>query len=217
MKIFRRILTLGLALCLIALFVAVGGRIFLAEHYPGESTKMVFTPALTDYYRETDDFHAYTQALRTPYDDAKKGNFFAKGLIVVPEGQNLQITLRYNESALANVAAFYGLAQTPTPQENMFRFRLYVSYGEKDGAAVYKTYESSYSAETERFFYHYIKLAFDGVDFENAVWMRVDIYYGGEEKCFGSVPVYESGADVSGQHVAYPLKEYRVPREVLPQ
>lgn len=216
MKIFRRILMLGLVLCLVALFVAVGGRIFLAEHYPGESTKMIFTPALTDYYHGVEDFRAYTQTMRTPYDDAKKGNFFAKGLIVVPEGRNLQVTLRYNESALPNVASFYGLSETPTPQEGMFRFRLYVSYGEQNGEGVYAAYDTSYTAETEWFFYHYIKLAFDGVDFENAVWMRVDIYYGEEEKCFGSVPVYESGADVSGQNVAYPLQEYRVPKGVLP-
>lgn len=217
MKIFRRMLMLGLVLCLVALFLAVGGRIYLQENYPADSLRMVFTEQLTEYYHQTDDFRAYTQSLRTPYDSAKEGNFFAKGLIVVPDGGHLQITLRYNESALDNVADLYGLEQPLVATEGMFSFRLYACYGEQNGEMVYRTYDTSYTAESSRAFYHYIKTAFDGVKFDGAVWMRVDIYYSGSDKCFGSIPVYEAGAEVEGQFVEYPLQPYRISKELLPQ
>lgn len=220
MKMFKKILALGLTLCLVALCAAVFFRIYIADHYPAETTKMVMTDALAEKYRAAGKLEAYTQSIRVPYDDNKEGSFFAKELIALPEAEHLQITLRYNESSLKTVAAFYGLAAIPTMEEGLFRYRLCVSTGDEN----YRYYESSYSKESSRYFYQYTKLAFDGVDFTDAVWMRVEIYYDGEyegkatkEKMFGAIAIYEAYVSWEEQQIANPLKLYRIPKEVLPE
>ncbi|MBP3436628.1 MAG: hypothetical protein J6K61_01815 [Clostridia bacterium] len=223
MKIFKKILILGLVLCFTVFFAALFARIYMAENYPKESTKMVMTESLLSHYRETGSLTAYTQDLRVSYDDNKEGNFFAKELIVVPDAKHLQITMRYNEHSLQNVAAAYKLPAVPEVQKGLFRYRLCVSYGTED----YVYYEASYEKEMHRYLYQYTKLAFEGVAFEGAVWMRVEIFYAGdyegkpenqaEETMFGAIPVYEAFVEWDGEMLENPLKEYRIPQEVLPK
>lgn len=218
MKMFRRAMTIGLAVCLCAIFVAVIFRIRIAEHYPEKTVRMVFTPALTEYYRENpDNFSAETQYIRFPYDSADDGNFFAAELIVVRDAGNLQITVRYNESTLPKVAAFYKLPATPTAEAGLFRYTLTASYNEDESGEAYRTYESSYIAEDSAYMYHYAKLAFDGVDFVGAAWMRVDIYYGEEETPFGHICIYEARAHDGEKMVDMPFSEYKIDKEDLPK
>lgn len=220
MKMFKKILALGVALCLVALCVALGFRIYIADHYPAESTKMVMTEALAAKYKEAGELKAYTQTLRFSYDDNKDGNFFAKEPIFLPDAEHAQITLRYNESTLKKVAEFYKLDSTPALADGLFRYRLCVSLGDGN----YEYYDASYMAEYSRYFYRYAKLAFDGVDFTNAVWMRVEIFYTGEyegkadgEDCFGMNLIYESHVSWGEETLENPLYEYRIPKGVLPE
>ena len=235
MKMFRRVMAVCLALCLILVCGALLFRIFLQEHYPKSTVRMVFTEPLTEYYLENaETFSAKTQKIRFPYDDEKetedeeaaarerakgKGNFFAKGLIVVPEAGNLQVTVRYNKSTLGKVQAYYELPEVPAPADGLFSYTLTASYvDDTTGESYMKTYPSSYLKEEAAFMYRYGKLAFDGVEFENAVWMRVDIHYGEEEEVFGHICVYESRTDDSaGNIVARPFSEYKIKKEDLPK
>ncbi len=234
-KMFRRVMVICLALCLAFFCGALLVRILLQEYYPKDTTRIVFTEELTDYYFEHQDtFGAKTQKIRFPYDDAKatsneldakrerekgKGNFFAKNLIVVPEAGNLQVTLRHNKSALAKVAAYYDLTETPAVADGLFRYKLYASYLDRETGETYtKEYDSSYLAESSFLMYRYGKLVFDGVDFENAVWMRVDIYYGDETETFGEICVYESRTDNgTGEIVDRPLSSYKISKGDLPK
>ena len=218
MKMLRRLLVACLAICLCAVFGAVLFRIFIAEHYPSESTRFVFTESLTRHYYETGEVKAYTQDIRFPYDNDDDGNFFAAALTVVPDAGHLQVTVRYNESTLPRVAAFYGLDAVPTPEEGLFRYELTVSYITDDPHGLYRSYRQSHLSESDAFMYRYGRVAFDGVEFEGAVWMRVDIYYGDSDKCFGSIAVFETQADNgSGVIVKMPLKDYKIDEEDYPQ
>lgn len=217
MKIFKRILVLCLVLALVALFGAVGFRIYIADHYPKPSTRIVFTEPLTAFYRaDPDAFGAYTQRIRVSYDDNKEGNFFAKNLIAVPDAGNLQITLRYNDSTLTTVASRYDLPAVPEAEEGLFSYSLTVSYRTDDPDGSYRTYDVSYEKESEAYMYHYIKLVFDGVDFTDAVWMRVDIRYADREEIFGSIVVCETQVEIDGYLEEYPFKNYRVKKGDLP-
>ena len=218
MKMFRRVMTVGLALCLAVLFIAVIFRIRISQHYPEDTVRMVFTPALTEHYRKDPaGFRAETQHIRFPYDSAEDGNFFADALIVVREAGNLQVTLRYNESTLPKVAAHYKLPATPAAKDGLFRYTLTASYNEDESGEDYRTYESAYLAEDSAYMYRYAKLAFDGVDFEGAAWMRVDIYYGDEEQPFGHICVYEARAYDGEKMVDMPFDAYEIDEEDLPQ
>lgn len=219
MKMFRRVLIIGLALCLCLVFGAVLFRIHIADHYPDDTVRMVFTPTLTDYYRKNrDSFGAETQNIRFPYDSAEDGNFFADGLILVRDAGNLQVTVRYNESTLTKVADFYGLAKVPTAKDGLFRYTLTASYNQTESGEDYRTYTASHLSEDHAYMYRYGKLVFDGVDFSGAVWMRIDIYYGNEEKPFGHICVYESRADDgTGNIVDMPFSAYKIDKEDLPE
>ncbi len=216
MKIFKRALYALLIVCLAALIAALFFRIYISEHYPKDSVRIVFTDALTEHYRATDDFKVYTQELRTPYDDAKNGSFFADGLYLVPRGENVQVTLRYNTSALETVAEKYEREEPLAPADGLFRYTLTVSYNQDEGGTDYRTYGASYMAESDAFMYHYTKLAFDGVSFEGAAWMRVDIYLADEQEAFGSIIVYEKNFEYGGELYPYEMEEKRISKGDLP-
>ncbi|MBE6655583.1 MAG: hypothetical protein E7609_01775 [Ruminococcaceae bacterium] len=218
MKMFRKAMALCLAFCLCLVFGAVIFRIYIAEHYPKDTVRMVFTDALTEYYESHSGvIKAETQNIRFPYDSADDGNFFASGLIVVRDAGNLQVTVRYNESSLPKVAAFYKLAETPEPDEGLFRYTLTASYNTTAEGGEYRTYEAGYLSEDDAYMYRYGKLVFDGVDFEGAAWMRVDIYYGEEAEPFGHICVYEAQASDGENMVDMPFSEYKIDKEDLPK
>ncbi len=218
MKMFRKAMALCLALCLCLVFGAVIFRIYIAEHYPKDTVRMVFTDALTEYYdAHGGSIKAETQNIRFPYDSAEDGNFFASGLIVVRDAGNLQVTVRYNESTLPKVAAFYKLSEAPAPTEGLFRYTLTASYNTTAEGEDYRTYESSYLSEDDAFMYHYGKLVFDGVAFEGVSWMRIDIYFGDEATPFGHICIYEAQASDGENIVDMPFSEYKIDKEDLPK
>jgi len=218
MKIFRRALYFTLIACLVIFVAAIFFRIYMNEHYPKDSVRIVFTEKLTDYYESADDFRVYTQKLRTPYDKTKGATFFAEELYLVPEAEHLQITLRYNEKSLENVKEYYKLDALPEIKEEMFRYELRISYNTDENGTDYVTVPLSYYAEYTAYgMYRYDKLAFDGADFDGAAWMCIDIYLDGQDEKFGSVLVYESNFEFDGKLYPYGIDEKRIPKGDLPK
>ena len=216
MKIFRRALYGLLVVCLLALFAALFGRMYIQEYYPKDSLRIVFTDSLTDHYNATEDFKVYTQKIRAPYDDNKNACFFAKGLYLIPDAQTVQVTMRYNDQMLDAVAAKYKL-ESLEPKEGLFRYTLTVSYNQDEDGTDFRTYDAVYSKESSAFLYHYNKLVFEGVDFENAAWMRVDVYLVGEEEAYGAVTVYEANFEYNGELFPYEMKEEKIAKRDLPK
>lgn len=217
MKIFRRALYATLILCLALFVAAIFFRIYIGEHYPKDTVRIVFTDELTEYYEGTDDFKVYTQTLRTPYDDNKNATFFAEGLFLVPKAEHLQITLRYNQKALNKVKEHYKLESLPEMDEGLFRYELRISYNTDESGNDYQTVPAAYLSESTAYMYHYDKLAFEGVNFEGASWMCVDIYLDGQEEKFGSVLVYEANFEYDGELYPYGMEEKRIPKGDLPK
>lgn len=219
MKMLRKVLFFCLVLCIAAVFGAILFRIHIADHYPNDTTKTVFTPALEAHYRaDPSGFEAFTQDIRFPYDDAKDGSFFAAALVVVPDADHVQLTVRYNKSSLPKVASHYKLPDVPAPADGLFRYTLTVSYNEDKDGKDYKTYECSYIAEDAAYMYRYARIAFDGVELDGAVWARVDIYYKDQSEPFGAIAVYESRTydEMTDTFVPIPLKKFHVDKEDLP-
>ena len=179
--------------CVLVAFV-LGYRIFLSEYTPKEMKNLAYTDSVIEYYQKTNgNLGAKTQKIRFSYDDEDRGTFFAENLIVIPEIDHLQITLRYNLSTLPVLEETYkteGLSNRDAKE--FLSFRLYDNYDRVYDAIVYE--------ETgEMAMYRYFKLAFDGVDFDSEEnppeWIRLEILFEGQSEPFSYILIYENNVD----------------------
>ena len=180
--------------CCFLVVGVIGYRIYLSEYTPPEMKNLVYTESVKAHHLATGGkISAKTQNLRFSYDDEDRGTFFAEHLILIPEIDHLQITLRYNASTLPVLESTYeteGLAERDAKE--FLSFRLTDNYE--------RVYEGLVYEETgEMAMYRYFKLAFDGVDLdpeENAPeWIRLEIFFEGQEEPFSYILIYENNVD----------------------
>ena len=168
----------------------LGFRLIIFGYYPQSMKTLYFTPTLTAYYNENDgEIEAFTQSLRAPYDDADKGNFFCDNLIVIPEIDQVQVSLRYNVSLADTLKEKYGV-DFDVDDTSVFKFSLRRSGGDENatGADAGVAVECTLAAvEWDSFMmYRYCKLVFDGVDLgegsDKVEWLRLDVTIDGVER-----------------------------------
>lgn len=159
---------------------------FMFDYYPAGMRQVLWTPAATAAYEQNgrDGFGAQKQNLNFSYDDPKEGNFFGSHLIRIPAAKELQVTVRYNISTLTRYAERYDRV------EDEIAFAYYLS--DNNG----NHYPLTASATDEAFHrYHYVRLAFDGVDCDAVTNLYLDIYFADEvnldEKPLASILIYE--------------------------
>lgn len=199
-----RILKITVAVLCIAVIGVFAFRMFLFNYYPDSVSDIYFTENMTAYYNSVDgQINAKTQKLRSPYDDPDVANFFCDNLIVVEGAGELQLSVRYNNSAIENLKTKLELDSLNPESEKLFSFRLYDNYN--------RIYEAQIVATDELMMYHYYKLSFDGIPFNTEgvdapEWMRLEIFVEGQtsEEPTSMVLVYEN-------HDAYSsFEEYKL-------
>ena len=202
------IIKILVALCCILVIGVLGVRIFLSEYTPAPMKDLALTDTVAAYLAQKgEDAVAKTQSIRFSYDDEKTGNFFAEHLIVLPEIDHLQITLRYNESTFAALEESYGLTDLASAhQKELLSFRLKDNYD--------RIYEGVVYEEVDQVaMYRFFKLAFDGVDFdpeENAPeWIRLEILVGENTEPFSYILIYENHSEYND------FGDYRIKKEDL--
>ena len=175
-------------------------RLFVFNSYPDEVKNLYVNDELRLHYAEVGEkIEIKTQNLRYPYDDEDEGNFFCDYLYVIPEAEQLQITVRYNTSTLAKIAEKYGKTIAEDDM-NSFVYRLYASHGEDD-VRIYDVL--SERIDSSQLMYRYSKLVFDGVELSTEpgampYWIRLEIFIDGVEmKEPYMIPIYENNEDNS--------------------
>ncbi len=134
-------------------------RMIFFNYYPKNMKNIYFTDNLLAYYEANGgEINAETQSLRAPYDDPDVANFFCDNLILIRDAGELQVSLRFNSSALDAMieASEYDKLERDDPE--LLSFRLVDNYG-----FVYDTL--SYSEYDKSLFYNYYKLSFTGIEF----------------------------------------------------
>ena len=184
-----KIIKITLILSVSVFLVFLIGRIIFSDYYPKSMSRIYYTDELAGYYRERGTISPKTQNIREPYDDEHAGNFIASNLIFEPDAKNLQVCIKYNDSALKNIAAFYSL-DSVEGRADLFTYKLSVYKG--DDQPPVATYPTSYTAYDSVWFYNYDKLVFDGVDMTGATKIEVEIYLTGDDTAFGSIVVFEN-------------------------
>jgi len=102
------ILKILVGVVIISVVGLIAFRIIIFNSYPDSVKSIYFNDKLTAYYNEKGgDIGAITQNLRAEYDDPDEGNFFAGNLIVIPGIDQLQVSLRYNTSLMAEIEKTY--------------------------------------------------------------------------------------------------------------
>ncbi len=170
-KTLRIITIVCVLLCCAALVL----RVSLLSYYPKDVKKTLMTAALENALAEGRGDDAFTQKPEIPYDSSKEGHFFFDHLLCVPSAGELQVTLRYNNSTLRDIAADFGLPDVPAGDDERLSFWL------RSGNKVYPVSESVFGTA---FMYNYVRVVFDGVDFTHADdgntlgYLYVDVYFG---------------------------------------
>ena len=178
-----------------AVVAFIAFRLFTFNYYPSSVTSLAYTDTLRDYYAATDgEIGALTQSLRAPYDDESEGNFFCNNLIVIRGADQLQVCVRYNSSLPEKLGVSFN------PEDIHFTLRKSGGDESATGAAAGVTLDATLSVcEWDEFMmYRYAKLVFDGVDFDGAEWIRLDIEIDGvKRKTPFMVCIYEDNAAFS--------------------
>lgn len=212
------VLLLKLSLLLVCVLVVgvLGFRVFLFNTYPDSAKNIYFTDNLKEYYFEHGEINAQTQKLRSPYDDADAGNFFCDNLIVIREAGSLQVSVRFNTSAIENIERELSLSGLSADDADLLTFRLYRN-GESEREEDHLIGTLAYKELSSKMMYRYYKLAFEDVDFgegeDKIEWIRLEIFVKGQEgdKPFAMIPIYEDNADFSY------FTEYKIKEEMLPK
>ncbi len=208
--IFIKMLTA--LVCLLVVGVIVFRMIFFS-YYPDGMKNIYFTDSLLAYYEETDGkINAETQELRAPYDDPDLANFFCDNLIVVKDAGELQISVRFNSSAVEEMLKASTYDELSPSDPELLTFRIVDNYG--------YTYEAPYAKYDSKLMYHYYKLAFSGVEFRDhgdgtyPEWIRLEIFIKGQKdtsKPFSMIPVYENN-EIYSRFQSYELSNEELPK-----
>jgi|GEM_PF-2067692 len=191
-------------------------RIALFNYYPGEMRRLYFNDRLTEYYQSTGgDMEVFTQELRFPYDDPDEGNFFCDNLLVIPGADQLQVSLRYNNSICELFLEKYGVDISERGLD-AFEIRLVRDPLEEKGDPIAVGSLSEKSVQS-LMMYHYGKLVFDGVDLgldegeDKVEWLRLELeLLGAKEKTVFAVPIYENNESYAE------LEEYKLSAKERP-
>lgn len=161
-----------------AVIALLGARLILFNYYPDSIENIYFNEKLAGYYASTDGkIGAKTQNLSAPYDDPDVGNFFCDNLIVIPEINQLQISVRYNVSLMATIKEKYGVDLSA--DDELFEFSLSLIPIDGSDKQPIATGTLSYSKTESFMMYRYYKLVFDDVQLTvpdcKEVWIRLEI------------------------------------------
>jgi hypothetical protein len=160
--------------------VILGFRIILSHYYPKQIKRLYYTEALSAYAAAGGDMSALTQDIRVPFEaeiletdgeelqvqTQQKGYYYADNLIVLRGAGALQCSIRLNRHSIEEIAEEYALTDF-SMGEDAFSFTLVDNLGRR--------YTPSAILVESKLLYHYVKLCFDGVDFDGAEWMRVEV------------------------------------------
>ncbi len=209
---------IGLVLKIVATVVClsvvglIGFRLIIFNNYPDSIENIHFNDKLTAHYETTGgNIGALTQSMRADYDDPDEGNFFCGNLIVIPDINQLQLSVRFNTSLMESIKQEYGVELDPDA-ENLFEFCLAVLPLSKNDGTAYPTGELTYVGRDSRMMYRYYKLVFDNVDLsldgESEIWIRLEITVNGVkmEKPY-MILVYEDTSESAFEEYELSKKE----------
>jgi hypothetical protein len=200
-KTVRKTLKLLFLLLIIATFAALIWRMGLSNA-PKSMKKLSANEALSLAYEKSEgELSAFTQKHITITKDKKCYGYFAVNSVVfIPEANQVQVVIRYNNSTIKHLKEDYGVDPLPDRSLEVYDFSLVVSTfadETKDEKNVTKQRIHPTSITTEEnALYNFRKVIFDGVSMgEDVCNICLDFYYVGaidySVDAYGTLLVYD--------------------------
>ena len=171
---------------------------------PAKIQRLTVNDSLREAY-EDGQLLLETQEQRTL---TSNGLFAVRQCVFIPEANQIQIVVRYNNSTLRKLAQDYGLESVPEKTEELFDVSIVktidktpmdITDNTDPEALSEERYHPTGEPETAyKRLYSYRRYVFENVSREDAVGMFVDVYYKGdvnyEKDPYGALCIYEDGA-----------------------
>lgn len=180
-------------------------RVMFSARVPRDMTTLCVNDAVMEAY-EAGQLTVYTQEIApVNMDGATAGYFWACQVLLVPNADQVQVLIRYNNATLKHIAEDYNLGEDgiPSRDEEVIDVTLAIwvdpdptneTTTDRELVRIQPTGEATTDQTT---MYNYRRYVFDGVDLntENMINMSVDIYYKGsvnyDRVAYSSLVVYE--------------------------
>lgn len=198
-------------LLFIIIVLAINGTLFwrmCAMRTPSSVKTLLTDDALCEAYRKNDGkLDMFKQSMSSDEKfttaDRNYGYFAIVDVVFIPEAEQLQIVLRYNDSTLKAVAEDYGLDEVPSVDAELFDVSIIKTVdltpdNKKDneigeGISKERIFPSKSVAERSGI-HNYRRFIFNGVSAADAEGIFVDIYYIDDvdynELSYGTLCVY---------------------------
>ncbi len=202
-------------LCALLILFVIGllvWRLIDRRLTPKEVKTLIPNEKLCEAYRENDGnltafYQKQNEYTQRTGDNENYGYFANGGTVFIKEADQLQFTLRYNNSTLKYTAQRYNLPKEPSRDEEVFDVSLVIMYDltpenldDNDGKteeAVKKVriQPTTSPLKHKKTLYNYRKFIFDDVKIDDSVLaVYIDIYYVGEkdykETPYGTLMIY---------------------------
>lgn len=189
-----------IALVCIAVIGVLVFRISFFNYYPNSIENLYFNESLTEHYdKNGGNIEVKTQALRAKYDNPDVATFICDNLYVIADAKQLQLSIRYNDSAIEYIEKELSLSGLDASDPELFSYKL-ACYDDESESEIYLDASVEAAIYENKLMYHYYKLVCDGVELgglNEPGWIRLDVFVKGAEKKFTSIYVYENNNSYS--------------------
>lgn len=180
-------------------------RVIFSGRVPKNMTTLTANDAVVQAY-EDGILSIYTQdCAPVNMNSETAGYFWVSQALFIPEANQVQVLVRYNNSTLRHIAEDFDLGEDniPTREEEVIDVTLAVwvdpdptneTTTDRELVRIHPTGEAE---ADQTAMYNYRRYVFDGVDFENLniINMTVDVYYKGsvnyDRAAYSTIVVYE--------------------------
>ena len=196
------IITLKILISFVCLAVAgiLIFRIMFFNFYPDSIKNLYFNEVLTAHYNEKGgDIKVETQEIRAKYDDPDVASFFCDNLFVIREANQLQLSIRFNVSAIEKMEKELSLTGLSADDPDLLSFKL-TTYNDDYADEVFMDATVAIAERSSKLMYRYYKLVCDGVTLgglNEPGWIRLDVFVKGSEQRYAYVFIYENNSAYS--------------------
>ena len=187
LKIIGRIIKYFFFFIIIAINAIMLWRIFFSGD-PSEIKPLVANEKLVSVYNEKgNDLVLKTQKQKAL---AESGRFSVTDCVFIPEADQIQITVRYNNSTLRRLAEDFELSTAPEKKDELFDITVVKTTDltpendednlKRENLKEERFYPAGEPKTAYTSLYTYKKFIFDNIEWEDAVGLFLDIYYVGD-------------------------------------